>query len=366
MKIAVFHELSFGGARRVVDMYARELSLHHEIDVYYVDSIKDLEIKKYCSRDFFFSFHPKAWKGSDWKTRLYKDTGELWNLRTLHKRIAKEIDRKKYDLVFVHPSKLTQAPFVLSFLKTPSAYYCQEPLRNVYDPYVRSQNATHGIRTLYDGLALSLRKRIDEQNVRHSDRILANSVFSRTTIWKAYKKKAHVCYLGVDEKLFTPVRVQKKFDVLFLGGTVPIEGYDLLQAARELSKRTWDVKVISRNQQGKGVSDAELVKTINQSRCVVCLSRNEPFGLTVIEAGACGVPVIAVRQGGYKESVIDGKTGILIARDARELSGAINKLLSQEKTAIQYGQAAHANILQFWTWKESTARLEKLLKSPTP
>jgi len=43
----------------------------------------------------------------------------------------------------------------------------------------------------------------------------------------------------------------------------------------------------------------------------LALARDEDFGMTLVEAMACGTPVIGFNGGGYRESVIDGKTGIL-------------------------------------------------------
>ena len=43
----------------------------------------------------------------------------------------------------------------------------------------------------------------------------------------------------------------------------------------------------------------------------LCLSKDEDFGISAVEAQMCGTPVIAYNSGGYKETVIHKKTGIL-------------------------------------------------------
>lgn len=44
----------------------------------------------------------------------------------------------------------------------------------------------------------------------------------------------------------------------------------------------------------------------------ICVSKNEDFGMVAIESMSCGVPVIAVDEGGYRETMVAGETGYLI------------------------------------------------------
>jgi glycosyltransferase involved in cell wall biosynthesis len=60
------------------------------------------------------------------------------------------------------------------------------------------------------------------------------------------------------------------------------------------------------------VSDEALWKLYSEAKGFIALARDEDFGMTVVEAQAAGTPVIAFDGGGFKESVISHKTGILI------------------------------------------------------
>jgi len=104
MRIAIFHELHSGGARRAVNEMAKRLKNKHVVDLYIVDEIEDIEEKKFFSKIYFYKFNSKEWAGGDWKTRLYKDTLELYNVYKLHKRIVRIINSRKYDIVLVYPS----------------------------------------------------------------------------------------------------------------------------------------------------------------------------------------------------------------------------------------------------------------------
>ncbi len=356
MKIAFFHELSFGGARRVCDAYGKMLGKNHTVDVYYVDQQKDEHAEKIFTNAFFFPFVSQEQKKGQWQKRLYKDTVELLHLSILHRKIAQIIDQKGYDFVFINPSKFTQAPFILRFLKTPNVYFCQEPLRIVYDPFLRILPKVSLPKRMYEIGVRSLRKVVDKKNISFANLMLANSVFSKAWIEKAYKKESVVCYLGVDANMFTPLFIQKDYDVLFLGQKLDIEGYDLLEEAIKFFKKQPNIKIIERNKDGSGIDDQQLVKEYNKAKIVVCLSRHEPFGLTVLEAMSCGVSVVAVKEGGFMESVIHGKTGFLVKRDPKKLFEALEKLLNDNDLQVAMGKNGRAEILKHWTWEKSVRR----------
>ena len=91
MKIALFHELNLGGAKRAAIEFGTFLQKDHTVDLYYTDEIEDSLVKGKFSSVYFFRFLAKKWKGGNWKVKLYKDTTELWELYRLHRKIAQEI-----------------------------------------------------------------------------------------------------------------------------------------------------------------------------------------------------------------------------------------------------------------------------------
>jgi glycosyltransferase involved in cell wall biosynthesis len=119
---------------------------------------------------------------------------------------------------------------------------------------------------------------------------------------------------------------------------------------------------VTRNTVGEGISEEKLVKEINRSKIVLALSKNEPFGLIPIEAMACGIPVIAVSEGGLSESVLDGTTGYLINRDKLELKQKIKLLLGDESLRIKFGKNSREHVLAKFTWDKSVNRFLKIIK----
>ena len=355
MKIAFFHELiPLSGARKVVDEYAKILGKDHKVDLYYVDDKEDKSVGQIFNRVHFFKFKSNQF-------RLYRDSVELIRLFFLHKEIAKIINNNHYDIIFVSPSRYTQAPFLLGLIKN-SVYFCQEPLRLVYDPLMKIPANINLLKKGYEYLNRRVRKVIDANNLHDAKLVLSNSEFSRDNIYKAYGTNAKVCYLGVDTQKFSPKNVKKIYDLLFIGDKSSIEGYDLLSETLKTFKKKPLVKYISRDSVGQRITEEDLVKELNKSKIVLALSKNEPFGLIPIEAMSCRVSVIAVSEGGLKESVVDGVTGYLIKRNKVDLKDRVELLLKNDSLRNKLGKNARERVLAKFSWEESVDRFLEVIK----
>jgi glycosyltransferase involved in cell wall biosynthesis len=89
------------------------------------------------------------------------------------------------------------------------------------------------------------------------------------------------------------------------------------------------------------VSNRELVAAYYQSADVyVHASHADTFPTSIIEAMACGIPVVATAVGGIPEQVVDGQTGILVAQgDGNAMASAIEKILANPALQKQMGDA---------------------------
>lgn len=318
MKIAVFHNLPAGGARRTLDQEVSFLQEKHKVRV--------------------FSIAPRL-RGN----RLKRDFLNLVSLRDRHRFLAQKIN-KNFDFVLVHPDCLTQAPFLLKYLTIPSIYYCQELLRIAYERELAYFGPLPNM--LYEKATRLWRKRIDWQNAHSADIILTNSIYTQQKIKKAYGREAVVCYPGVDTRIFCKKKVKKINQLLFVGVKDRINGYDLALRLMDRLGPQFKLKVIS----GFKLTDGQLAEEYSRSLITLCLSINEPFGLVALESMACQTPVIAVAQGGYKETVLDGKTGYLVKRDARQIADKVCKLARNSKLARRLGIDARKHVRKNFSW----------------
>lgn len=362
MRIAIFHELpTKSGSRKSINNIARILKENHIVDLYIVDSKKNSHEKKFFTSIYFYPFICVKWKGNNWGARLYRDTIELVNLYFLHKSIAMDIRKKRYDFVFIHGSQFTESPFILRFVCGFKVYYAHASNYSfVYESIIGIPQKDF-LRYIYEKLIRCIRKIIDKGNVISSDLILANSKYTKRNIQSFYNTNSCVSYLGVDTTRFKPQRVKKYIDVLFIGSTQPLDGYSLLQDAIRFLKNPLRLKSVFIEKQWI-VGDKKLSQLYNRAKIVVCLAYNEPFGLISIEAQACGVPVIAVNEGGYKESILQNKTGLLIERDSLQLAQTIDWLLTHPLEYKVLKKNARNRIIQAWDLRKTTDTMLEIIK----
>lgn len=85
---------------------------------------------------------------------------------------------------------------------------------------------------------------------------------------------------------------------------------------------------------------AAKVDALNEAQVSTCPSPKEGWGLTVVEANACGAPVVASRSPGLVESVRDGETGILVPHgDVPALAGAVVRLMRDRDARLRMAEA---------------------------
>jgi glycosyltransferase involved in cell wall biosynthesis len=106
-------------------------------------------------------------------------------------------------------------------------------------------------------------------------------------------------------------------------------------------------------------SQMELAGLYSRTLALILVPIMEPFGLVAIEAMASGTPVIGIKEGAIRESVIDGATGILVDRDADQIAAAITQLQQHKEVRAEMSKQAIEHVRAHWTWECTVTRYEE-------
>jgi glycosyltransferase involved in cell wall biosynthesis len=395
MKIALHHNLGSGGSKREAYEFAKQFVKHgHTVHLYCPSNANErfLPLADVVQESFVFDlqFISKVSNRLPFLRRYVDVLTLLVNLRRLRQidqRIAAQIDSGRYDWVFVHHERIVRAPYLLRYLKTPSTYYCAEVIREFYEPaieraYDHPQSATERLQAGWYTPAERIRRAIimheNRKNLRHATRLMTNSFFTVESIYRTHGLRARVVYLGVDSEKFRPLNLERQNFVISVGAVAPLKGFDFLIEAlgclpekqrprllivgntASVREVTYLNALAAENKVALAfrvdVSEEELVALYNQARAFVYSPVLEPFGLASLEAMACATPVVAVKEGGVRESVRECETGCLVPRDITAFAAALQRVLEDRAFAEQLGANGRAQVLDFWTWDAAYER----------
>jgi len=114
------------------------------------------------------------------------------------------------------------------------------------------------------------------------------------------------------------------------------------------------------------VSDAELPALYNAADLYVGASRRvellaEGFGISLVEASACGLAVVGGRSGGVPDAVRDGETGVLVdPDDPAAVAAGINELLADPERRRRLGAAGREAVERFYNWDRVVKDLSRI------
>jgi glycosyltransferase involved in cell wall biosynthesis len=394
LKIAVFHNLPSGGAKRALYGYVEYLTkTGNQVDVFVPSTANEefLPLRDLVGHVHVFPV-PKTLGGSIYSTLKYIPPAvkhiSLRDLEKTEQIMADVINNGPYDVVFSEQDQYTMAPFLLKYIKKPMVFYCQQPLRNdaVSEMiFPRKKNNIMGsLRGLGSNIVVKRGLNIDKTNSFYSDYTLSNSYFSRESILRTYGINSYVSYLGVDPEMFKPLEVPEEKFILSVGTFTPEKGHGFLLESLAMIDPELRPKLIVvsnssyppwKNHLEKHaaelnvemeilslINDDELAILYNQAELVVYSPYLEPFGLVPLESMACGTPVVAVKEGGVRETVIHKKTGLLIDRDEELFGEAVTKMLSKDYKRYNMGKNAIKTVENYWTLDHAGERLLKHLK----
>ena len=225
----------------------------------------------------------------------------------------------------------------------------------------------------------------EKRAVAHADFRFVVSEYWQKVLKDEYGYTSLISYNGIDVSDFSPLPARKSSapTVLFVGGLEPRKGLEfLVRAMKTIIKELPGARLIAIAKTGfrgvdevgsfrslseelgvadrinfrESISQEELLQCYSESDLLAMPSRTEGWGLALMEAMACGRPVVASRVGGIPELVRDGLDGILVdAGDVDALARAIVRLLKNPELRTKMGAAGAKRVREF-SW-DSTARV---------
>ncbi len=320
MKVAIFHDYfdKMGGGERLVINLARKL----KADIYtgFIDNVKTFDTQgiKITSLDV---------KG---RPRVYRNI-----------KIARKFGNLKlhgYDFY------IFSGVWCIAAAKNhhPNLLYLHTPLRVMYDLkdyYMKNSNrltkiALRGFETYW--------KPKDRHYMKNFDVICANSQNVRNRVLKYYGRelydKTRVVYTGIETKKFSYVRSGdfylsasrldplKRIDMLIRAFAKMPDKKLLITGTGQDEKRLKKIAEGMSNIHFLGnISDEKLRILYSTCRATIAANIDEDLGLIAIESHASGKPIVAVKEGGFIETVKEGENGIFFSNE-RDIKRAIDKL----------------------------------------
>lgn len=314
MKTAIVHEwlVNYAGSEKVVESFT---SIWQDADVFtLVDFLNDEErriiLKGKEAKTSFIQSLPYAKK----RHRKYLP---------LFPKAIESFDLSKYDLII--SSSHSVAKGVRTNKNQLHICYCHSPMRYAWDEadyYLKEANLNSGIKGFVAQSILKYLRKWDLKSADNVDYFIANSNHIAKKIKRIYNRHADVIYPPVDVEKFS-LATEKEDFYLTASRLVPYKRIDLII---EAFARMPDKKLIvigsgpeKERLKAKAASNISLIgyqefdslKSYMQKAKAFVFAAEEDFGIIVVEAMACGTPVIAGNFGGTTESVVDKKTGVL-------------------------------------------------------
>lgn len=305
MKIAIIHDwlVTYAGAEKVLEQI---IDIYPEADLFsLVDFIEPGQrgfIKDKTVITSFIQNLPMAKK-------RYR------NYLPLMPRAIEQLDVSAYDVVI--SSSHAVAKGVITGPDQVHISYVHSPIRYAWDlqhQYLKEAGLDKGLKGKLARNMLYNIRNWDYRTANGVDHFLSNSDFIGRRIWKVYRRESETIYPPVDVSAFT-LHTEKEDFYMTASRMVPYKKIDLIV---EAFSRMPDKKLVvigdgpdfekikskeGSNVQLLGYQSFEVLKDRMQRAKAFIFAAEEDFGITPVEAQACGTPVIAFGKGGALETV---------------------------------------------------------------
>jgi L-malate glycosyltransferase len=238
-----------------------------------------------------------------------------------------------------------------------------------------------------------LHRRLLQENLAAADHLCSSSKNMAAEIQRYCNKSATITPFGVDCDRFRPTSIPKNSEDEFVIGTIKaleppygidylLRGFALLIRKYAGRKRLRLViagdgslrKSLQRLAEDLGVRNevsflghiahSQVPQLLNTFSVFCALSLSESFGVAILEASACQLPVVVTNIGGLPEVVRDNLTGFIVpAQNAQAAADAVAKLIEDRSLRRNFGEAGRKFVLENFEWSENAKRMENVYRS---
>lgn len=238
-----------------------------------------------------------------------------------------------------------------------------------------------------------LHRKLFQENLAAADHLCSTSENMAAETQRYCNKPVTVTPFGVDCDRFRPSSVPENSEDEFVIGTIkalesPYGIDDLLRAfallttryagrkklrlaiagdgslRKSLERLAKDLGVIDKVSFLGQIAHSRVPQLLNTFSVFCALSLSESFGVAILEASACQVPVVVTNVGGLPEVVRDSLTGFVVpAKDVQAAANAVGKLIDQGSLCRDFGEAGRKFVLENFEWSENAKRMEDVYES---
>ncbi len=349
MKVAIVHDwfIFVGGSEKVVQ---KLLQLYPDADVYsLINGFSKENVNRFLlGKKVRTSFLQKA----PGIRKYYRFLLPLFPLA------IKTLDLSSYDLIISSSHSVAKGVKIRKGQK--HICYIHTPVRYAWDmrqQYLK-QIPSYFLKKVFCVSMAALRK-WDLKSNETVNYFIANSNYVAERVRRNYKRESTVIYPPVDTDFFSKAITDGKINqsnyfvvvsrlVFYKRIDLVINAFNELPGLKLLIIGIGPQSHYLKSIAGKNItflgykSDEEIRNYFAASRAVI-FSAYEDFGITPVEAQACGTPVIALGKGGYLETIIDEKTGILFKdQSVDSLKKGIVRFLELEPGFVKSDIIKHA------------------------
>lgn len=241
-----------------------------------------------------------------------------------------QLDVTDYDLVI--SSSHCVAKGILTGPNQIHISYVHSPIRYAWDltyQYLNEANLCSGVKGIVAKLILHYMRLWDTRTANGVDYFIANSNFIAKRIKKIYGRSAEVIYPPVDVEAFEYCEEKEDY-YLTASRLVPYKKVKLVvEAFNEMPDKKLVVigsgpdfnkikSVAGKNIIMMGYQPFKVLKERMRHAKAFVFAAEEDFGITPVEAQACGTPVIAYGKGGALETIVAQETGVFFYQQSKE------------------------------------------------